>query len=292
MKIYVSAMAAMFVLVLPARAEPTAETFKPTGSEPFDQTVRRFIEKLSPKIIGGVRAKSGDYPWQASLVVADIQNPASGHFCGASVYSNKWLVTAAHCMKGLLPNQFNVIVGANTLSSDAKRNSVSRIIIHADWGKKLAHDSDIALIELENPLSLGSLVQAIPLLPPADEDKTLVSGADLIVTGWGATMEGGGAVTDLRQVTIPYVGRDRCTDPLALGKAVSDNMICAGESGKDPCQGDSGGPLVTESNPHLVGIVSWGAECAQPRKFGVYTRVSVFKSWVEDCVAGKVCDAK
>ena len=62
-------------------------------------------------------------------------------------------------------------------------------------------------------------------------------------------------------------------------------MICAGleEGGKDTCQGDSGGPLTRRLDDTfnvLTGITSWGEGCADPNRFGVYTRVSRFRDWI------------
>ena len=128
------------------------------------------------------------------------------------------------------------------------------------------------------------------LVGSGEEGQLLVAGAPLVVSGWGATTEGGDTVSTLREVGVPYVTRDVCNDPLSYADGVTTNMLCAGVAagGQDSCQGDSGGPLVFGAgggNPRLAGVVSWGEGCAQPGKYGVYTRVAIYGDWVKQCIA-------
>ncbi|MFS8084140.1 MAG: serine protease [Acidobacteriota bacterium] len=267
----------------------TLETDPATrGSVPFEDTVRRYLQNQQPKIIGGKPAPPGAFPWQVSLGVSWIADPFSAHFCGGSVLSGKWVVTAAHCAERLNPGQVVVTAGTNQLVAGTTRRNVNRIIVHRSYDRQ-NQDNDIALLELHDPLPTGLAIQTVELLKPGDESG-LGETSLFTVVGWGATVEGGGVVRDLRFLDVlPFVPRTVCNSPQAYDGRITANMICAGvrAGGQDSCQGDSGGPLTfgTGTSSKLAGIVSWGDGCARPDKVGVYTRVSNYVDWIQTCVS-------
>ncbi len=61
-------------------------------------------------IVGGEDAEPLKYPWMASL------QQSSGHFCGGSLINNKWVLTAAHCIKNKNIESFKVILGEHQFS--------------------------------------------------------------------------------------------------------------------------------------------------------------------------------
>jgi len=74
---------------------------------------------------------------------------------------------------------------------------------------------------------------------------------------------------------------------------ITDQMLCASDTGKDACYGDSGGPLFDRKTNCLVGIVSWGIKCAMPDREGIYSRIESFHDWVTETVeknGGMWCD--
>ena len=92
---------------------------------------------------------------------------------------------------------------------------------------------------------------------------------------------------DRQEVTLPLVSDLTCYQ--TFGYLMRDNMICAGEAGKDSCSGDSGGPLVCplgqEGAKVLAGVTSWGQGCGRPGKPGVYTEIAYFRDWILDTIA-------
>lgn len=265
------------------------------GSGPFQERVTDFLEGKTPKIVNGIEAVAGQFPWQVSLGVSWIASTFDAHFCGGAIFNEKWIVTAAHCVDGTAPQDIIVTAGTHDLGKGGQRVNVRRILVKSNF-TDVQKGSDVAVLELLNPLKLdGTNTKAIELVPTGSNLETLAGGKPVTVSGFGRTQQGGELTATLNYIDIPLVPTSVCNAPQSYDGRVLADMFCAGEGEMDSCQGDSGGPLVlkSETKSVLAGIVSWGDGCAQPLKFGIYTSVPTYAPWILACTSGSPgCDAK
>lgn len=229
-----------------------------------------------PRIIGGTEAQRGDYPFMVSLQGLSYgATDHDRHFCGGTLISPSWVLTAAHCVEGERPASLAILGGVTQLSTQAspRASNVRAVHVHPAFnsGGTLAHD--LALIQLDAPLPE---VQPVTLRLTADASY-LKAGREFTVIGWGDTdiTEEQAFPTRLHAVQTPFVPFAECQQAYA-GELARGKVICAGREGIDSCQGDSGGPLLlrTRQGWTQFGIVSWGEGCALAGYPGVYARVA------------------
>nr|XP_054483834.1 transmembrane protease serine 7 [Agelaius phoeniceus] len=241
------------------------------------------ISNLIPRIVGGSNTEEGEWPWQVSL------HFVGAAYCGASVISKEWLVSAAHCFQGgklADPRAWRAHLGMQMQGRAKFVSAVRRIVVHEYYNSR-NYDYDIALLQLSTPWpdTMGHLIHPICLPPYSHKAR---SGDKCWITGWGQKQEAddeGSAV--LQKAEIEIIDQTLCHSTYGI---ITARMFCAGlSSGKrDGCKGDSGGPLSCQSNGDgkwfLTGIVSWGYGCGRPNFPGVYTRVSNFAPWIHKYV--------
>jgi hypothetical protein len=260
-----------------------------------------LAETPEQRIVGGQEADPGEWPWQVALVQKG-EDAYFGQFCGGSLLSAGWVLTAAHCVEDTVASEVDVIAGIHDLRTpdpDYQRVAVSTIAVHPEWDPN-TYDNDIALLKLNSsilprPASGSVLPIAFANLVPANAGS--LAGQTATVTGWGNRAAqpdpGGSDFPDrLHEVQVPIITNADCQ---AGYPSLTANMLCAGfdEGGKDSCQGDSGGPLVipaSGNNWQQAGIVSYGDGCAKPGKPGVYTRVSQYIEWINTTMGGTTGD--
>uniref|UniRef100_A0A3B4DI19 complement subcomponent C1r n=1 Tax=Pygocentrus nattereri TaxID=42514 RepID=A0A3B4DI19_PYGNA len=166
----------------------------------------------------------------------------SGGRGGASIIGDRWLMTAAHNLDELVKSP-SLAIASLHVHPGYKNNNL-----------RTNFDNDIALIKLNSPITFNMNVMPV-CLPERD---TELNGTGSIETE-----------RKNRHDVAPLTG----------------NMFCAGlpEGGKDTCSGDSGSAFVMKDDETywVAGIVSWGVDCGQPGKYGIYTRVAKYLNWIQ-----------
>jgi trypsin len=252
----------------------------------------RTLDRKGSKIVGGVDADHANFPF----IVALGQKDGVGffQFCGASLISDRWVLTAAHCSVDEEGNALDpvalglqALVGTDDLTAGGQRIDISEVIVHPSY-VSVEKGFDVALWKLAEPVSLTTTLRTIDML---DAATTNLAADDVLATamGWGALASGASGPAKLQVVHVPITNAQQCLEANQNVFEIDnfDTQICAGvlEGGIDTCQGDSGGPLVVRNSANdrwfQAGITSYGFECAAPGFAGIYARVSALSDWVK-----------
>ncbi|XP_034453206.1 coagulation factor IXa isoform X2 [Hippoglossus hippoglossus] len=233
------------------------------------------------RIVGGEMVTPGEIPWQVALVL----HPSGEIFCGGSILSESWVVTAAHCLAEV-DGSFIVRVGEyNIYINDTTEQDyeVLKQHTHPHYDPSVSlYNHDIALLQLRSPITFSTTVRPICIGPKAFTEALVKNSSPATVSGWGRTRFLGATADTLQKVEVPFVDRTQCKR--SSSARITPVMFCAGyyNEDKDACQGDSGGPHANRRHDtwFLTGIVSWGEECAKDGRYGVYTRVSLYYRWI------------
>nr|XP_027323619.1 ovochymase-2 isoform X1 [Anas platyrhynchos] len=251
---------------------------------------------LFTRIVGGSQVKQGSHPWQVSL------KRRQKHFCGGTIVSAQWVVTAAHCiLERNILEYLNVTAGEYDLrirENGEQTLPVKYVIKHPNFDPRRPMNYDVALLKLDGVFKFSSSV--LPACLP-DPGEKFEAGYICTTCGWGRLNENGVLPQVLYEVNLPILNRKECSRALSsLKKPIQgDTIMCAGfpDGGKDACQGDSGGPLLCQRKHGvwiLAGVVSWGMGCArgwignEKKKYyergspGIFTDLSAVLSWIQE----------
>lgn len=177
------------------------------------------VPQPNDRIIGGFIVNITQVPWQAGLIFFGHEQR-----CGGSIIGNRWILTTAHCLDGLSPSEYKVLVGTSDKLFGGKIYDVEAHWLHYNYGPS-SPDNDFGLIKLKDELSFNERVQPIPL--PMIDDVDPEVGTKVLVSGWGKTQSNGDSQRLLRAVALPTVDRNVCNK--AYKGLITDRMFCAGE---------------------------------------------------------------
>jgi len=258
---------------------------------------RTGAARSSTRIVGGHEAREGEYNFFVALYFGTMNG--NKPVCGGTLITPSVFVTAAHCAYSLTSAEIGRRdVNDNNGDSDVERYKIrwSQKHIHPDYNPN-TYDNDIALIELPQRHA-GAVTASIPR-----RDSSSVPLTTLTAIGFGRVSTGGEQPDVLLEVNVQHVSDVTCRKIYSQDFNYQ-TMLCARDDGKDTCQGDSGGPLLdttTADSVTLMGITSWGRDCASQYYPGVYVKVSAYEEWMDqvvcqdispgDCLDGRIADS-
>ncbi len=221
-------------------------------------------------------------PYVTSIMYVDEPGNWAGKtvtgYCTGTFIARGYVVTAAHCVADVLPE--NLYVGVGKSMKTLAYCAVLSFELHPRYFKRRISVNDIALLRVTD----GCAPARYPKLP----GRGTTSYSSLMVYGWGLNQNseqpnelGALRVNDYSDDGERIFGASfNPAMQIAAGRYFANEDIYGGV-----CSGDSGGPLIAKlgGRATLVGVSSWGTfygNSCEPAAPSVFGRMANFTKWI------------
>ncbi|KAK9737487.1 Trypsin [Popillia japonica] len=176
----------------PTTTTTTTTTMAPGGT---------FIPLKIPIILSGVNANPLEFPHMVLLGYGGEDNIQWK--CGGSIISDKFILTAAHCVYSQLGAVTYIGVGVHQISLIGfQRFKVKTLYQHPDYNPPHKYN-DIALIEIDGQINFTPL----GIRPACLQIEKEMADDVFIATGWGAVENGGDNSDVLQKVNLMFLSQ-------------------------------------------------------------------------------------
>ncbi|KAL1441899.1 hypothetical protein MTO96_008215 [Rhipicephalus appendiculatus] len=201
--------------------------------------------------------------------------------CSGTILTQRNILTAAHCIKQNDTYPTRILAYYNSTEKfDGEFLRVDRMKVHPDFNET-SFVNDIALLRVERSFTFTTRTRPICIsLEPID-----IFHKHVRVAGWGRLKQFGPSQRLLYYTSLRVMSDEVCMRKFASNGYNTTLQFCAHEYTTDACDGDSGGPAIARADNRRflqVGIVSYGAGCADKEVPGVYTRLDALVPWILD----------
>merc|ERR1712013_723514 len=166
------------------------------------------LAKRKSRIVGGVVTEVNEYPWQVGIVDKGYTDV----WCGASLISDRWILTAAHCTRGEKAGNIQALLGEHDYSSNKEtemfRVGIAEIINHPDYHHQTT-DIDFSLLKMKKTIGFSKYSHIRPICLPADASQDYTD-FTATVSGWGTLSSGGSSSKKLREVDVKVLSNSDC----------------------------------------------------------------------------------
>ncbi|GJQ69453.1 hypothetical protein Trydic_g6562 [Trypoxylus dichotomus] len=243
---------------------------------PASQVKAEDLSDAKQRVVGGLQATPGQFPYQAYIRWYYSNPPYIDHLiCGGSVVHQQYVLTAAQCVYDKYPFDIYVSVGSVLVNNGWDIN-VNRIILRDPYFEPNG-PMDIALLELPYWIDTN-IARPISLFGGGFHPDVVNA------TGWGWPAFSGSVSPALQYVTLETTTNSICAE--SWGSKVTSDKICTKTSvGRSTCGRDMGGPLVFHGL--LIGVIGWGDEDCDRATPTVHTRVAPYLNWISNIISGR-----
>lgn len=290
------------LVFLAAAAALTAAELNITLNADGSGFVATGLQDSMERVIDGRAARSGQFPWQANILVQREQG--QWNFVSGALISRSWVVTLASAVRG--SRETRILLGS-TGFSQGRQTFSTRVLEHPQYRRNRNRLFNIAAICLQDPIEPRGSIRPIELVP-ANMINQRFYGQRAVISGFGSAGEFNVYfLVEALLMKFCYIFADqarpfstlqwaelRVTSPEAcrqrFPRAADSLFFCAVSeqpAGSRPGFGDIGAPLVWRHNKetYLIGLTARGTpRTAQLDGLAGFFNIALHSNWLRKLV--------